>query len=214
MNNSEKNGGESLVLRARGCGESSTTTNRTNIWSSNNHQFPGLSSLSNGEEKPNQEVGSLLKQEERSCPEHILKHVFVPVETIKPSHLEPITVHDQSGIHVSLHFAKDSPPGHPDVAVVVISTVNTSALAVKDFFFQAAVPKTMSVKLQPALGTNLPPYNPLLPPPALSQVVLLANPQRRKLRLRYKLTLTQGDQQLNETAEIDNFPAWTSLTGQ
>lgn len=55
--------------------------------------------------------------------------------------LEPITVFDQGGIHVSLHFAKDSPPGHPGVAVVVISTVNTSALHVKDFMFQAAVPK-------------------------------------------------------------------------
>ncbi|XP_074540848.1 ADP-ribosylation factor-binding protein GGA1-like isoform X2 [Halichoeres trimaculatus] len=208
MNNSEKNGGEGLVLRARGCGGSSKTTNGTNIWSSNNHQFPGLGSLSNKEEKSNQEFGSLLKDP------HILKHILVPVETIKPSHLEPITVHDQGGIHVSLHFAKDSPPGHPDIAVIVISTVNTSALAVKDFLFQAAVQKTMSVKLQPALGTNLPPYNPLLPPPALSQVLLLANPQRRKLRLRYKLTLTQGDQQLNKTGEIDSFPDWTSLTGQ
>lgn len=55
--------------------------------------------------------------------------------------LEPITLYDQGGVHVSLHFARDSPPGHPGVAVVVISTVNTSALDVKDFLFQAAVPK-------------------------------------------------------------------------
>uniref|UniRef100_A0A671TNN6 ADP-ribosylation factor-binding protein GGA3-like n=1 Tax=Sparus aurata TaxID=8175 RepID=A0A671TNN6_SPAAU len=127
--------------------------------------------------------------------------------------LLPITVFDQGGIHVSLHFAKDSPPGHPGVAVVVISTVNTSALHVKDFMFQAAVPKTMLVKLQPASGTNLPPYNPLLPPPAVSQVLILANPQQRKVRLRFKLTLTHGDQQLDETGEIDNFPDWNSLIG-
>ncbi len=37
--------------------------------------------------------------------------------------------------------------------------------------------QTMLVKLQPASGTHLPPYNPLLPPPAISQVLLLANPQ-------------------------------------
>lgn len=55
--------------------------------------------------------------------------------------LEPITLYDQAGVHVSLHFARDSPPGHPGVAVVVISTVNTSALYVKDFLLQAAVPK-------------------------------------------------------------------------
>uniref|UniRef100_A0A7N6AV37 Golgi associated, gamma adaptin ear containing, ARF binding protein 2 n=1 Tax=Anabas testudineus TaxID=64144 RepID=A0A7N6AV37_ANATE len=127
--------------------------------------------------------------------------------------LEPITLYDQGGVHASLHFAKDSPPGHPGVAVVVISTVNTSALDVKDFLFQAAVPKTMLVKLQPASGTRLPPYNPLLPPPAISQVLLLANPEKRKVRLRYKLTLTHGDQHLNETREIDCFPDWTSLIG-
>lgn len=36
---------------------------------------------------------------------------------------------------------------------------------------------------------------------------------QRKVRLRYKLTLTHGGQQLNETGEIDNFPDWTSLIG-
>lgn len=133
------------------------------------------------------------------------------METIKSSQLEPITLYDHGGVHVSLHFTKDSPPGHPSVAVVVISTVNTSALAVRDFLFQAAVPKNMSVKLQPASGTHLPPYNPLLPPPAISQVLLLANPQKRNVRLRYKLTLIHGDQQLNETGEVDNFPDWISL---
>uniref|UniRef100_A0AAQ5XXC2 Golgi associated, gamma adaptin ear containing, ARF binding protein 2 n=1 Tax=Amphiprion ocellaris TaxID=80972 RepID=A0AAQ5XXC2_AMPOC len=92
--------------------------------------------------------------------------------------LEPITLHNRAGIHVSLHFAKDCPPGHPGVAVAVLSAVNTSALHVKDFMFQAAVPKTMLVKLQPASRTQLPPYKPLLPPPAVSQVILLANPHR------------------------------------
>lgn len=61
-------------------------------------------------------------------------------------HLEPITLFNQAGIHVSLHFAKDSPTGHPGVAVVVISAVNTSALHVKDFLFQAAVPKVVNSK--------------------------------------------------------------------
>lgn len=38
--------------------------------------------------------------------------------------------------------------------------------------------QTMLLKLQPASGTHLPPYNPLLPPAATSQVLLLANPQQ------------------------------------
>lgn len=195
MKSAEQNGGRGLVLRARGCGGSGATSNGTNVWS-----LPH-----------NQQLGEV--SDESSCPPQVLKSIFVPVETIKSSHLEPITLFNQAGIHVSLHFAKDSPTGHPGVAVVVISAVNTSALHVKDFLFQAAVPKTMLVKLQPASGTHLPPYNPVLPPPAISQVVLLANPQKRKLRLRYKLTLTHGDRQLSETGEIDSFPDWTALIG-
>uniref|UniRef100_A0A669D680 ADP-ribosylation factor-binding protein GGA3 n=1 Tax=Oreochromis niloticus TaxID=8128 RepID=A0A669D680_ORENI len=140
-------------------------------------------------------------------------HTLIVIFTCMLGQLEPITLYNRAGFHVSLHFARDPPPGHPGVAVVVMSAVNTSALDVRDFLFQAAVPKTMLVKLQPASGTHLPPYNPVLPPPAVSQVLLLANPQRRKVRLRYKLTLMHGDQHLSETGEIDNFPDWMSLTG-
>uniref|UniRef100_A0A8K9WWV7 Uncharacterized protein n=1 Tax=Oncorhynchus mykiss TaxID=8022 RepID=A0A8K9WWV7_ONCMY len=127
----------------------------------------------------------------------------------------PITVYDQNGVHVSLHFAKDPPPGHPNVAVVIVSTVNTSALPVKDILFQAAVPKTMTVKLQPSSGNDLPSYNPLLPPAALSQILLLSNPHRHKVRLRYKLTLVHGDgeQSLSEMGEVEDFPDWVSWMG-
>ncbi|XP_073331785.1 ADP-ribosylation factor-binding protein GGA1-like [Pagrus major] len=214
MKNPEQNGGNGLVLRARGCGGSSTTSNGTNIWPlPHDQQFTGSESTFKAQKQLSEVPGSPVKLEENSFSPQVLKNIFVPMETIKPSNLEPITVFDQGGIHVSLHFAKDSPPGHPGVAVVVISTVNTSTLCVKDLMFQAAVPKTMLVKLQPASGTNLPPYNPLLPPPAVSQVLILANPQQRKVRLRFKLTLTHGDQQLDETGEIDNFPDWNSLIG-
>lgn len=164
---------------------------------------------------------------------HDLKNISVSLESIKSStwgdrrsrlwtglsssalhcsssssgHLKPVTLFDCGGIHVSLHFAA-SPPSHPDVALLVVSTVNTSALPVKDYLFQAAVPKvgplsshllpsvvgvgwrvtvpllqTMSVKLQPASGTQLSAYNPLLPPPAISQVLLLANPEEVSLSL-------------------------------
>ncbi|KAK2817328.1 hypothetical protein Q5P01_025519 [Channa striata] len=206
VRNSEQNGGRGLLLKARGCGGSSTTTNGTGIWSLyQNQQFTGSGSPSMSQNQPINVSG------ENLCSPDLLKNIFVPVGTIKSSPLEPIKLYDYAGVRASLHFAKDSPPGHPGIAVAVISMVNTSALDVTDFVFQAAVPKSMLVKLQPASGTHLPPYNPLLPPPAISQVLLLANPEKRKVRLRFKLTLTHGHQQLNETREIDNFPDWTTL---
>ncbi|XP_034043636.1 ADP-ribosylation factor-binding protein GGA1-like [Thalassophryne amazonica] len=177
------------VLRARGCGGSTTSSNDWSL--SQSQQVAGSGSVMTPQ-KPDEDD---------------------QWRQFKSSQIEPITVYDQCGIHIALHFAKDCPPGRPSVAVMVISTVNTSGLEVKHFSFQAAVPKTMSVKLQPASATTLPPYNPLLPPPAISQVLLLANPQKHKVRLRYKLTLTHGNQQLNEMGEIGNFPDWASLVG-
>ncbi|TWW58928.1 ADP-ribosylation factor-binding protein GGA1 [Takifugu flavidus] len=183
------------------------------IWSlPQNHQFTGFEAPSMLQKDLGQVSGSPRRSEHKPCPSGELKNIFVPLESIKSSHLEPVTLLDRGGIRVSLHFTV-CPRSHPDVAVLVVSTVNTSALPVKDYLFQAAVPKTMSVKLQPASGTQLTAYNPLLPPPAISQVLLLANPQERSVRLRYRLTLTHGDQQLNETGEIESLPDWMALVG-
>uniref|UniRef100_A0A8C5HUR1 ADP-ribosylation factor-binding protein GGA3-like n=1 Tax=Gouania willdenowi TaxID=441366 RepID=A0A8C5HUR1_GOUWI len=173
----------------------------------------GVETSSKSEKPCSNQRESSVKLEQSSCHPHLLQHVIVPVEAIRSSQLEPITLFNHAGIHVSLHFARDCPPGHPNIAVVVMSVVNTSAFHVKDLQFQVAVPKSMLVKLQPASGSQLPAYNPLLAPPSISQVLLLANPQRREVRLRYKLTLTHGDQLLCESKQIDSFPDWTSLIG-
>ncbi|XP_029950306.1 ADP-ribosylation factor-binding protein GGA3-like [Salarias fasciatus] len=201
----DQNGGRGLILRSRGCGDGSMS----NGFLPQSQQFTDSGSAS---KKQANDVSSL-RLEQILCPPHLLKNVFVPVEAIVFSQLEPITLYDRDGIRVSLHFARDCPPGHPGVAVVVMSAVNTSALHVKGLTFQAAVPKSMLVKLQPASGTDLPPYNPLLPPPAISQVLLLANPHSCSVRLRYKLTLTHGEQRLDETGDVSRFPDWSSLIG-
>lgn len=143
-----------------------------------------------------------------------LQDVFVPVHSIRASELEPVPLLDRGGVHMSLHFSRDPPLGHPTVAVLVLSTVNTSALRVRSICFQAAVPKSMCVKLQPASGSELPPYSPLLPPAALAQVLLLGNPQQKKVRLRYKLSLIHGEQQVDESGEVSTFPEWSRMIGQ
>uniref|UniRef100_A0A8C6U7Y3 Uncharacterized protein n=1 Tax=Neogobius melanostomus TaxID=47308 RepID=A0A8C6U7Y3_9GOBI len=143
-----------------------------------------------------------------------LHNVSTPVNSIQASELEPVPLLDRGGVQVSLHFSRDPPMGHPAVAVLVLSMVNTSVLRVSDFCFQAAVPKSMCVKLQPASGSELPPYNPLLPPAALSQVLLLDNPQQKAVRLRYKLSLTHGAQRVDDSGEVSAFPEWSRMIGQ
>ncbi|XP_063149240.1 ADP-ribosylation factor-binding protein GGA3 isoform X2 [Candoia aspera] len=148
-----------------------------------------------------QQQGSPLKG-----PEISLANVHVPLESIKPSSVLPVTAYDKNGLRILLHFAKECPPGRPDVLVVVVSMLNTAPLPIKNIVLQAAVPKSMKVKLQPPSGTELAPFNPIQPPAAITQVMLLANPRKEKVRLRYRLTFTLGDKLSTEVGEVDQFP--------
>ncbi|XP_061766927.1 ADP-ribosylation factor-binding protein GGA3a isoform X1 [Nerophis ophidion] len=141
-------------------------------------------------------------------------NVFVPLEAVRPSKLCPITAYDKSGVRVLLHFSSDCPPGCPDVLVIVASVLNTSPLPVCDFVLQAAVPKTMKVRLQPPSGTQLASFNPIAPPATISQVILLSNPHKEKVRMRFKLTFTLGEQHYEDVGEVNDFPPpdrWGSL---
>ncbi|XP_053711610.1 ADP-ribosylation factor-binding protein GGA3-like [Synchiropus splendidus] len=143
-----------------------------------------------------------------------LANVSVPLDAIKPSKVSPVTAYDKNGIRVLLHFAADCPPDRPDVLVMVVSMLNTSPLRVSSMVLQAAVPKTMKVKLQPASGSELAAFNPVLPPATITQVMLLANPHKENVKMRYKLTFTLGEQHLTEVGELNEFPPaqrWGSL---
>ncbi|KAM3863441.1 ADP-ribosylation factor-binding protein GGA3 [Diretmus argenteus] len=139
-------------------------------------------------------------------PEVSLGNVHVPLEAIRPSKVLPVTAYDKDGVRVLLNFASDCPPGRPDVLVMVVSMLNTAPLPVHNVVLQAAVPKSMKVKLQPPSGTELAPFNPILPPASITQIMLLANPAREKVRLRYKLAFTLGERPCNEVGEVDQFP--------
>uniref|UniRef100_A0A8C5ZB85 Golgi associated, gamma adaptin ear containing, ARF binding protein 3 n=1 Tax=Marmota marmota marmota TaxID=9994 RepID=A0A8C5ZB85_MARMA len=147
-------------------------------------------------------------------PELSLTSVHVPLESIQPSSALPVTAYDKNGFRILFHFAKECPPGRPDVLVVVVSMLNTAPLPVKSIVLQAAVPKSMKVKLQPPSGTELSPFSPIQPPAAITQVMLLANPMKEKVRLRYRLTFALGEQLSTEVGEVDQFPPveqWGSL---
>ncbi|XP_027138571.1 ADP-ribosylation factor-binding protein GGA3a [Larimichthys crocea] len=135
-----------------------------------------------------------------------LANVFVPLDAIKPSQVCPVTAYDKNGVRVLLHFATDCPAGRPDVLVIVVSMLNTAPLPVRDIFLQVAVPKMMKVRLQSPSGTELAPFNPMLPPAAVTQVMLLANPLKEKVRMKYKLTFTLGEQAHSEVGEVNDFP--------
>ncbi|XP_067137144.1 ADP-ribosylation factor-binding protein GGA1-like [Centruroides vittatus] len=129
--------------------------------------------------------------------------IFVPLESIKPGDISPLTLPGKNGLTVVIHFGKDRP--RPDVTVMVVSTMSKNPSPVKSFSFLAAVPKTMKIKLQSPSATDLPAYNPILPAAAITQVLLLANPNREKVRLKYKLSYCIDGQQFAEAGEIENL---------
>lgn len=143
-----------------------------------------------------------------------LADVTVPLEVISPSSLLPVTVFDKHSLRVLFTFARDCPPSRPDVLVVIISMLSSAPIPVTNIRFQAAVPKVMKVKLQPPSSTDLPAFNPILPPAAITQILLLANPHKEKVRLRYKLTFNLGDVCHDESDDVDQFPppnTWGNL---
>ncbi|XP_071396035.1 ADP-ribosylation factor-binding protein GGA1-like isoform X5 [Centroberyx affinis] len=143
-----------------------------------------------------------------------LTDVFVPLESIKPSNLLPVTVFDGHSLRVLFHFACDSPPSRPDVLVVIISMLSSAPVPVTNINFQTSAPKSMAVKLQPPSGTELPAFNPILPPAAVTQILLLANPNKEKVQLQYRLTFTMGEEQHDESGSLEQFPppeTWGNL---
>nr|XP_057945000.1 ADP-ribosylation factor-binding protein GGA1-like [Doryrhamphus excisus] len=149
-----------------------------------------------------------------SCNNISLADVAMPLELIHPSSLLPVTVFDKHSLRVLFTYARDCPPSRPDVLVVIISMLSSAPVPVTKIRFQAAVPKVMKVKLQPPSSTELPAFNPVLPPAAITQILLLANPNKEKVRLRYKLTFNLGDNSHDESGDVDQFPppsTWGNL---
>lgn len=129
-----------------------------------------------------------------------LKDVFVPLESVQPGTLPPLNLHEKNGLSVVIHFGKDSP--RPDITVMVVSTMSKNSSPVKNVSFQAAVPKTMKIKLQPPSATDLPPHNPILPPAAITQVMLLSNPQKEDIRFKYKVSYTINGEDFTDLGEV------------
>ena len=56
--------------------------------------------------------------------------------------LMPVVAYDKNGVKILLHFGKDRP--RPDVQVMAVSTMSTNTSPIKNFSFQAAVPKVLT----------------------------------------------------------------------
>jgi ADP-ribosylation factor-binding protein GGA len=65
----------------------------------------------------------------------------------------------------------------------------------------------MRVKLQPLSGNVLPAYKPFIPPPVITQVMLIARNVNKteKVRLKYKFSYSINNETHTDVGEIDSL---------
>ncbi|XP_015111581.1 ADP-ribosylation factor-binding protein GGA1 [Diachasma alloeum] len=133
-----------------------------------------------------------------------LGELHVTLSDVKPSKVPPVTVIDNKNeISVILHFAEGGP--REDVTVVVVTTVSKNCKALRDYLFQAVVPKSCKCRLQPPSGVELPGFSVFLPPAAITQIMMIANPLKVPLSLKFMLSYTMEDETFTEMGEVDNI---------
>ena len=131
-----------------------------------------------------------------------LADLEVPLSSIKPGSIPPLTVQDSDeGVSIVLHFGKDKPRDY--VTATVVTIINKTSEPMSDFELKAVVPKGCKVKLQAASGKELPPHNPFVPPSAITQVMLIANPQGKAVSLKYVLSYLQDGEPQTEMGQVD-----------
>ncbi|CAB3366117.1 Hypothetical predicted protein [Cloeon dipterum] len=136
----------------------------------------------------------------------LLANLSVSLAEVRPSRIPPVVVLDQpEGLHVSLHVAQNCP--RAGVRVVVISIQSRLAQPVDSLVCQCAVPsKSCKVRLQPASASEMAAYSPFLPPPAVTQLMLLANPREQPVGLKLMLSYCVDGDLVTEMGEVDNLP--------
>lgn len=110
------------------------------------------------------------------------------------------TAYDNNGLKILLQPSKDSSTAN--VVNITATFYNTGhGGAIQELVFQAAVPKSQRLQMQPATSSTVPPGG------SATQLLRVANPTKVPVRLRLKIAFTAGNgQRVDEIAEFSGFP--------
>ncbi|KAG2453880.1 hypothetical protein HYH02_002086 [Chlamydomonas schloesseri] len=128
---------------------------------------------------------------------------MAPLVAPPPAPAAPTIVAWQGhGLSVSFTLTKPQ-PGNPAVTDIAATTTNNGAAEVTDFTLQAAVPKFMQIRLEPASGSVLAARG-----GTVSQRIAINNTQHgvKPLVMRLRITFTINGQAHEEMGEVTNFP--------
>ena len=133
-----------------------------------------------------------------------LSDLNISLQDIKPGSIPPVTLQSEDdGVTIVLNFGRDKPK--PRVTAVVITMINKSSSPISDLELKVAVPKGCKVKLQSPSGSSLPAHNPFVPPSAITQVMLILNPEGKKISLKYVLSYIQDGDTQTEMGEAKDL---------
>ncbi|XP_073101114.1 AP-1 complex subunit gamma-2 isoform X2 [Elaeis guineensis] len=113
-----------------------------------------------------------------------------------------ITAFESSTLKVTFSFTKQ--PGKPQNTMIQATFTNLSSNTYTDFIFQAAVPKFIQLRLDPASSSTLPASG----NGTITQMLSVTNSQhgQKALAMRLRIVYKVNDQDKMEQGQINNFP--------
>lgn len=116
--------------------------------------------------------------------------------------LPNITAFEKNGLRINFSFEELNSQG-PGSFVINMTAVNIQATPITDFVFQAAVPKSFKLQMQPPSGKTISPMS----SGNVSQAMLITNPNKEAVRMLLRITYTLNGQNVQEQGQVDSFPS-------
>uniref|UniRef100_A0A7S2S4J2 AP-1 complex subunit gamma n=1 Tax=Mucochytrium quahogii TaxID=96639 RepID=A0A7S2S4J2_9STRA len=113
----------------------------------------------------------------------------------------PLVAYNQNNVNVTMNFARG-----PESKQVVVTAVysNTGGVEISNFVFQAAVPKFISLKMEPPSGDTLPPFG----TGQVQQRINLVNSMQgsKDIIMKVKIAYTANGENVVQQATVSGFP--------
>jgi AP-1 complex subunit gamma-1 len=105
---------------------------------------------------------------------------------------------------LTIEFRLEKQPGSPALTDITASVSNSGAAALEGFTLQAAVPKAMQLRLEPASAAVVPPHS----SGSVTQRLHVTNTLhgQKPLVMRLRISYSLGGQQVLEQCEVSSFP--------
>ena len=118
---------------------------------------------------------STLKWQKSSPARQLLRYSYrLHALSILRKAINSLVQDSEDGLSVALHLTTNSVCGWPGAAVVVVTITTRLQAAITNLHFQAVLPRGCRVKAMPPSTQQLPAASPFAPPPAATQVLVLA----------------------------------------